>query len=111
MSVYKPGDQVRVQVIKGQISIYAHENHLETYAAVGTIKKQLPLMEFEDEALERFPYLQQAEAYEVEINGEIIGALGWPEVNGEDYDVSDGVMYIAIHTRQIPSLIQGFASK
>ena len=73
MSVYKKGDQVHVQVIKGQISIYAHENHLESYLAVGTIKKQLPLMAFEDDALERFPYLQQAEAYEVEIAGEIVG--------------------------------------
>ena len=110
MGAYKEGDLVHLQVIKGQLSIYDHENHLEAYSATGTIQKRLPLMAFDDEALQRFPYLKQVEAYEVEVNGEIVGALGWPEMDGEDYDVSDGLMYIAIHTRQIPSLIQGLAT-
>ena len=111
MTIFQAGDRVSIQLITGQISIYAHENQLSVRPAIGTIVKQISLMELDEEALQRFPYLEKAIAYEVDVDGHIYGALGWPEHDDEDdFDVSDGLMYIAIMTKQIPSLILGKAS-
>jgi hypothetical protein len=111
VSNFQTGDQVHIQLIEGQISIYAHENKLSVRPAIGTIVKQISLMELDDECLKLFPYLEEAQAYEVDVDGKIYGALGWPaDTQKEDYDISDGLMYVAIMTKQIPSLIQGLVS-
>ena len=111
MGFFKLGAQVRIQVIEGQISIYEHETDLSVRNATGTIHRQIPLMEMDEETLRLFPYLDFAEAYEVDVEGKIFGALGWAPVTGENYDVSDGLMYIAVLTNQIPSLIQGLVEE
>ena len=111
MGFYQQGNQVRIQVIEGQISIYEHETELSVRNAVGTIHRQIPLMEMDEETLRLFPYLEKAEAYEVDVDGKIFGALGWAPVDGGDYDISDGLMYIAVLTKQIPSLIQGLVQE
>ena len=111
MGCYQSGDRVRIQVIEGQISIYEHETQLSVRNAVGEIHRQIPLMEMDEETLKLFPYLEHAEAYEVDVEGKIFGALGWPPVDGDNYDVSDGLMYIAVLTKQIPSLIQGLVQE
>ena len=111
MTIFQAGDRVNIQLIEGQISIYAHENQLSVRPAIGPIIKQISLMELDEETLQRFPYLEKAKAYEVDVAGHIYGALGWPENDEkDDFDVSDGLMYIAIMTKQIPSLITGMAS-
>ena len=110
MSVYQPGDRVQMQVVKGQISINAEETKLEVRSAIGEIIRQIPLLQLEEDVLVQFPYLRQAAAYEVQVEGETVGAIGWPEIEGEDYNAADGLMYIAVMTRQIPLLIQGLAS-
>jgi len=107
MGLYQQGNKVHIQVIEGQISIYEHETRLSARNAVGTIVRQIPLMELDEETISMFPYLENAEAYEVDVDGKIFGALGWPPIDGGDYDVSNGLMYIAVLTQQIPSLIQG----
>ena len=107
MAIFSVGSQVHIQIIEGQISIYEHETELSVRVGIGTIVRQIPLMEFDEETCARYPYLPKAEAYEVDVDGKMYGALGWPPTEGGDYDVSEGLMYIAIHTHQIPSLIQG----
>jgi len=97
-------------VLEGQISIYEHETSLTARNAVGIVKKHIQLMEFDEQTLALFPYLQQAEAYEVDVDGQPIGALGWPQTDSDDFDVSDGLIYIAVNTQQIPSLIQGLVT-
>ena len=109
MNTYAMGARVLIQVLRGQVSIYAHETNLTMRTTIGTIIRRIPLMRLDEDALQRFPYLQHAEAYEVEVDGEVIGAIGWPEVDGDDYNASDGIMYIALQTGQIPSLIQDLA--
>ena len=109
MNTYAMGARVLIQVLRGQVSIYAHETNLTMRTTIGTIIRRIPLMRLDEDALQRFPYLQHAEAYEVEVDGEVIGAIGWPEVEGDDYNASDGIMYIALQTGQIPSLIQELA--
>jgi hypothetical protein len=106
LSIYKVKDIVEIQLIEGQISIYEHECNLQVRNTVGTILRTIPLLELDEETLNGFPYLRRAEAYEVEVDGEIFGALGFPAQDGENYDVSDGLMFIAVLTGQIPSLIQ-----